>query len=289
MAFGSNNHTLPRLNLSKLRLADLNKLKKSLDAYLVRKTEYLRERGRLRTLRDGAYSERRALEEWCQDIDREQRSVKAELLSAIKHHEVGFFVSLLKPDCVVFDHPTDGPLKVKRSDHVQSLIASYNRAVAEERQRAPELASKRREIDKLTERISSYKEPIMPRSERRFEIGGALVPVDLDFLDMEELKRLIGKYREKNDERREASNDAKLKQIALLKSCPYCGGSLTTDNAVFDFINPTDGWWLQENRVFICSPCSRLKGKDTLRAYIRAHGLDESAISKRLKRLGKEF
>lgn len=84
------------------------------------------------------------------------------------------------------------------------------------------------------------------------------------------------------------------RQVKLVSSCPYCGGSLGgfagNGCAELDHVYPVSlgGRSAVENTVFVCKDCNRKKRNQTLRRFIQKNQLDEASVYRNLDLLGKE-
>lgn len=261
-----------------LPLPDLLKLRRSLDAYLVKYRQYRQEFVRIEQIKERADEERKKLEELCKNykiknIDNLSKR-QDEISSALREYEIGFLAGLLSPPSIefqrYFDYETDysdvafecrpgSLLKLKRSAYVESAIASYGKLVAEKMQKLPEYNRLKAKLRELERERWAQKYPSAPKSEARLKVGGATALVELRSLDSDELNRLIdGHYSEieKNkqalkDLRAQAAQNAEAtrklaqaekrkihRQLSVLKVCPYCGKKLSENDTHLDHIYP---------------------------------------------------
>ncbi|MCI0561513.1 MAG: HNH endonuclease [Nitrososphaera sp.] len=157
--------------------------------------------------------------------------------------------------------------------------------------------------------------PIMPREPRgntSITVGGAKIIVSFkDWnerqieslirakinsreIEKDKIRELRAKVATTNAEKRSQAQRFRRdlhKQLKLLGTCPYCGGTLTESNAHLDHIYPISKGGLSSsiNLVFVCDRCNINKGDRTLRAFLKAFSFSEQFVYHHLELLQKDF
>jgi 5-methylcytosine-specific restriction endonuclease McrA len=308
---------IPRLkDLSSLSYAELKKISNAYEIFALGFEEYQAERVRVNAINTDIEQQNKRTQ------DRENQWHKQRLdplhaeirrvAQALYKCRVGFFSQL------VTDSFSDGFERYK-------IMPGRNLVKQRE-----ELLKKLKAVEESEPEFAlvaeEYLQVRFPKNEMRLKIGGVMLCVELDKVDIRELNGLINRYEQQkakvkeqqaklieqrakekeivtelrarvrvsDSETREAAKKFKRdlhKQVAKWPCCPYCMDALDDQNANLDHIYPVSkgGRSTAKNLVFVCRKCTQKKTNLTLRAVLVKFQIDDSIVHECLELLEKDF
>lgn len=284
-----------------LSLKDLLKIRRSHDAYLLKRQTYENEKATIDAYNKDCLAKNLEIAEaetiWDRNHLTPLHDIQKKIDEALSSCRVGRIRGLL------FDHIEHNGERYRRSS-AEGLI---KKAIQVEKA-AKEVLTKKPKFPRLPQKYW----PKMPSEEANLTISGAKIKFLLREIDREELDRLISQAegQKKEAESRVVELQARLassenevrkqaqkfrrdlhKQLQTISRCPYCNGDLNNGNAHLDHIYPVSkgGKSSARNLVFVCAQCNRDKSNLTLRAFLLRFSKDEQAVYSRLELLKKDF
>jgi 5-methylcytosine-specific restriction endonuclease McrA len=309
---------LPQVkNLNKLSFNDLLKIKRSYEAYLIKKKEIAAENTEIalinkRIERENEINKQKSenYNKKCEEYEKPFLEFIWAIAKKLEQFRVGS-ISGLWTETVKYED-FYGDVKFKMSTETINLIEQHKQAVKKHNivcenksvnyPNFPQLAIKK----KLRE----------PNNYTMLTINGVNFELSYHSIHFEELNNLIGMRRSeiekqnesarellrelkaraasKESETRELANTYKRdisKQLSKVDCCPYCAGPLLQNNAHQDHIYPVSkgGQSTRKNLVFVCSSCNQKKSDSMLRTFLKVQGFDAERVHKSLDLLFKDF
>ncbi|MDA9707978.1 HNH endonuclease [Alphaproteobacteria bacterium] len=302
-------------NLTALNIADLKKIKKSLENYNEKKEAHNRRIlpivEKNKKITEVYKKNKKEYDRWYDEfkekvINKTQKQLGV-LWDEICLQEIGLLSSFLEKTISIrgkYIPYATGAHLVEQYRAIENKLSMHWKKVSDTR-------SKLTSLTKPTAHVPSFKyqDPYISINGTRLKLDLARWTVDEVEKELNEKIELQNRQKQREQDKlnslksRAAKNESEVRaqaykyrylldqQIAKWNGCPYCFKVMNPSDAQLDHIYPVakGGKTAKENLVYVCSKCNRKKGKLTLNKFISKYRLEQEKVFKVLRFHKKDY